>query len=61
MQCVYADKNNIDVYKPKLVVIVGEGIDKNSKPLIMKYFVTFCFHHMEQWKQEHVLLQEKEI
>lgn len=40
---MYADKNNIDVYKPKLVVIVGEGIDKNSKPLIMKYFGDVLF------------------
>ena len=40
---MYAEKNNIEVYTPKLVVIIGEGIDKNSKPLIMKYFGKVLF------------------
>ena len=35
---LYAEKMHIEVYKPKLLGIIGEGVDAGSAPLIDKYF-----------------------
>ncbi|MCC8073656.1 MAG: hypothetical protein LIO62_05975 [Clostridiales bacterium] len=35
---MYVQEKGLEIYEPKLVSVVGEGIDKNSEDLINKYF-----------------------
>ena len=40
---MYAEKNNLEIFRPKLCGIIGEGVDKNSEALIRKYFDGIIF------------------